>query len=134
MFLIDNFVITNIEVANIVCDMDNWLISWWLMHRGKHATSCESTICVVWKACDFVWYVNRHSVWCGKHATLWFSSTDILCGVESMRLCGFYQQTFCVVWKACDFVWYVNRHSVYCGKLIHKIRFGNMTLTSSFTM
>ena len=116
MFLIDNYVITNIEVANIVCDMDNWLISWWLMHCGKHATSCEPTICVVCKSCDFVWYVNRHFVWCGKHATSCDTSTDIVCVVENMRLRVIRQQTLCVVWKTCDVVWYVNRHCVWCGK------------------
>ena len=37
MFLIDNFVITNIEFANIVCDVENLLTSLWLMHREKLA-------------------------------------------------------------------------------------------------
>ena len=185
MFLIDNFVITNIEVANIVCDMQNMLTLWWLMHCGKlavivwfvdkHLTSWFS----MWygKLRVTVWFVNRHSVWCGKlRVTVWSinrhcvihqqtfcevwktsghrvihqqtlcdSSTDILCGVENfgspcdsstyiwyfvihqqtfdslcdvenMRLRVIRQQTFCMMWKTCDFVWYVNRHFVWCGK------------------
>ena len=96
----DNCVITNIEVANIVCDMQKLLTLWWLMHCGKLAVT--------------VWFVDKHltswfSVWCGKlRVTVWFvnrhltfcvSSTDILCDVESLRLCVIRQQTFCVLWK-----------------------------------
>ena len=148
----DNCVITDIEVANIVFDMDNLLISWWLMHRGKHATSCEPTICVVWKTCDcgfrqqtfcVMWktcdsvvFVNRHFVWCGKHATSCDTSTDILCGVENMRLCVIRQQTFCVMWKSYWTVYGVENllHRLYRGKLTDKIRFENMILISSWLM
>ena len=45
----DNCVITKIEVANIVCDVDNLLISWWLMHRGKLTTS-------------WFWMFRRHDI------------------------------------------------------------------------
>ena len=84
IFIFDNCVITDIEVANIVCYMDNLLISYWLMH-------------------------------CGKLSTLWFSSTDYLCGVESFgSSCVL---TICVVWKAFDSVVFVNILSVCCGKL-----------------
>ena len=226
-----------------MCDVDNLLISWWLMHRGKLITSwfwifrrhdigivctvvkllhrvyrqqtfdsvcgvenlpwktywtvcgvenllnrvnCQQTLCVVWKTYWTVWTVNRHCVWCGtltepcepstdivcdvgnllncvwcgklstlcdlstdnvcgvenllycvwcvKLATLCDSSTDILCDVENLLHRVIRQQTLCVMWKACDSVWFINRHSVWCGKLTYKIRFLNMTLTSSFTM
>ena len=135
MLLIDNFVITNIEVANIVCDVDNLLISWWLMHRGNLATSCEPTICVMWKTCDSVWSVNRHSVWCGKHATLCYPSSDIVCGVETLLNCVWCGKhaTLCDpstdIW---DSVW-CGKHAtlrdpltdiwdfVWCGKLTHII-------------
>ena len=118
MFLTDNFVITNIELANIVCDMENLLTLWWLMHRGK-LTDIVCTVenwliswfsmyrgklrVTVWFVNTFcvmllvtVWFVNRHSVWCfGSPCD---SSTDILCDASGHRVIR--QQTFCVMWKA----------------------------------
>ena len=73
--------------TDILCGVENMRLcvnqlSVWC---GKHATLCDTstdilcdvenmrlcvirqqTFCVMWKTCDTVWYVNRHSVWCGK--------------------------------------------------------------------
>ena len=105
----DNCVITNIEVANIVYDMQNLLTLWWLMHCGKLPVT--------------VWFVDKHltswfSVWCGKlQVTVWYvnrhltfcvSSTDIVCGVENFRSpCD----------TSTDILCFVNRHCVWYGKL-----------------
>ena len=105
--------------------MDNLMISWWLMHRGKLTVSCElwttdwycgdyctvenllnrvnrqQTLCVVWKT---YWTVNGvenllNRVWCEKLTEPCEPSTDIVCDVENLLNRVNCQQTLCVVWK-----------------------------------
>ena len=99
---LDDYVITNIDVANIVCDVYNLMILWWFMHCGKLA--------------DTVWFVDKHLTFC----VVWKTSGDrvirqqtfdILCGVENFR-------------SPCDSskdIW----HSVWCGKLQVTVWFVN---------
>ena len=106
MFLIDNFVITNIEVANIVFDMDNWLISWWLMHRGKLTTSWFwmfrrhdiGIVCTVENLLHRVYRQQTFDSVCGVENLPWKTYWTV-CGVENLLNCVNRQQTLCVVWK-----------------------------------
>ena len=155
MFLIDKFVITNIEVANIVCDVYNRLISWWLMHRGKLTVSC-----VLWTTdwyrgflCDVESFGSPlvsltdiwDSVWCWKlRVTASFVNRHLrFCVVLKASGHRVYQHltssSIMYCGKLTDKMRYVNIHLtsssiMYCGKLTDKIRYVNMTWTSSFTM
>ena len=101
---LNNCVISNIKVANIVCGVDNLLISWFLRHCEKFTvTVCtvnkHLALCVLLKTYGHRVYRQQifDIVYCGK-------LTDIVCSVENLLLP-------CVLWKTYG-------HPVYCGKLI----------------
>ena len=121
---LDNCVITNIEVANIVCDVDNLLISWWLMHRGKLTTSWFwmfrrhdiGFVCTVENLLHRVYRQQTFDSVCCVENLPW-KTYCIVCGVENLLHRVNRQQTLCVVWNTYWTVWSVNRHCVWCGKL-----------------
>ena len=104
----------------------------------------QQTFCVMWKACDFVWYVNRHSVWCGKHATSCDTSTDILRDMENLLNCVWCGQLTAPCEPSTDIVCGVENLLSPCDlstdilcdveNLLTKIRYGNIILISSCTV
>ena len=97
---LNNFVITNIEVANIVCGVENLLTSWWLMHRWKLA----DIVCTVENLLTswFSMYRGKLTALCEQSTNIWhcvyrgkltalcelWQTYCHMCTVENMRLCS----------------------------------------------